>query len=519
MVLGISLANVFLSHVYICPGGATCHNFLEPTSDLIQNLRTAMQYWLQVGMLLFGVGLARLASYQAWLAMRRQGRTIDILDLNFTTLHGSAWNAAKLFLVKRQNRSVATFMLILIGITTSISLVVGKSFSAVLPDTGSTTRAQFTYTANVSLQLIDYFSGTLIQDWIRQELRFGGWSSKYPGWDDAFRGTLIMRDNRTVYAANARPMGLRIGSGVSCVDPGANISVVEIGPTAIPGVANYEYARAGRPNLTITVMPPDSLLVAMAGTDSLSKSTRGLIWVSNQAGVIPHAAQTPDGKMYIGVCTLSLNTFNISSAGQEAQGVDIQNIQPTNVCGSFCDSSDDYYHWVSNDLPDLLYTQLFFWLGFDSSENISAAQVLPVACESGIWSRYGTTGQGCHISNETWSGTVDALIQGLLQTLPRTLNATQDLMVREESISRKRWWFQGVIPLCALLLYVVCLMYTLWDHRPEEVTLTELNALELMTAAAQVGDIQVFEQTGGLTGSLLVGGNGVSGAAIKEGDA
>ena len=65
--------------------------------------------FLQIGMIVFGVGLVKLVAYQAWSGMRQRGNTIDGLSLNIGVINGSAYNAVKLLFLKPGNRFLGAF--------------------------------------------------------------------------------------------------------------------------------------------------------------------------------------------------------------------------------------------------------------------------------------------------------------------------------------------------------------------------------------------------------------------------
>ena len=97
MMIGIVGAWIFIKQwVYVCPAGAACPGSFNPDNSFLQDIQTVMQYWLHVGMLIFGIGLVRLVAYQAWSAMQQQRGTIDILGLNIGLIKGSTSDAANL---------------------------------------------------------------------------------------------------------------------------------------------------------------------------------------------------------------------------------------------------------------------------------------------------------------------------------------------------------------------------------------------------------------------------------------
>ena len=66
MMIGIVSAWIFIKkRVYLCPADATCPGSFNPDNSFLQDIRTVMQYWLHVGMLMVGVGLMKLVAYQA----------------------------------------------------------------------------------------------------------------------------------------------------------------------------------------------------------------------------------------------------------------------------------------------------------------------------------------------------------------------------------------------------------------------------------------------------------------------
>ena len=155
MMIGIVGAWIFIKKwVYSCPPGARCPGSFDPDNNFLQDIRTVMQYWLHVGMLIVGVGLVKLVGYQSWSVMRQRGNTIDILALNIGAMKGSASDAANLLVLQRQNRSLlGVFVLTHAAIIAAISLVVGKSITTVI-DTGSV-ELLFDYPMNISILNVD----------------------------------------------------------------------------------------------------------------------------------------------------------------------------------------------------------------------------------------------------------------------------------------------------------------------------------------------------------------------------
>ena len=63
MMIGIIGAwIVLMKWAYSCPPGAKCPSSFNPDNSFLQDIRTVMQYWLHVGMLIVGVGLVKLVA-------------------------------------------------------------------------------------------------------------------------------------------------------------------------------------------------------------------------------------------------------------------------------------------------------------------------------------------------------------------------------------------------------------------------------------------------------------------------
>ena len=252
MMIGIISAWIFIKNrVYVCPPSATCPGSFNPDNSFLQDIRTVMQYWLHVGMLIFGVGLVKLVAYQAWSAMQQRGNTIDLLDLNIGVVKGSASDAANLLLLRRQNRSLGMFVLTHVAIISAISFVVGKSITTV------------TDTGRVEL-LFDYPMNINVTD-DSMNLIYGptwAWLTKSVTdltFNEAFSGTFIIQDSRTEYGVNTRPTGQQISGSVSCVDPSDRINVNMTGfdseSTVVSWEMNITYLSTDSESVTLEIPP------------------------------------------------------------------------------------------------------------------------------------------------------------------------------------------------------------------------------------------------------------------------
>ena len=268
MMIGIVGAWIFIKkRVYLCPAGATCPGAFNPDNSFLQDIRTVMQYWLHVGMLIVGVGLVKLVAYQAWSTMRQQGNTIDTLSLNIGAINGSASNAANLLFLRRRNRSPGLFVLIHVAIITAISLVVGKSITTVT-DTGSVDLL-FDYPMNISILNVDQNQdasqglGAIKYAATWAWLTNGAAANMTSPFNETFSGTFIIQDSRAEYGVNAQPSGQQIGGSVSCIDP-----------SAIIFVNMTEYINTGLVN--ITYLPPD-IRHNVSGTVTLELDPTNLV--------------------------------------------------------------------------------------------------------------------------------------------------------------------------------------------------------------------------------------------------
>ena len=290
-----------------------------------------MQYWLHVGMVIFGVGLVKPVAYQSWSTMRQRGNTIDILDLNIRALKGSASDAANLLLLRRRNRSLGVFVLIHAAIIAAISLVVGKTITTVT-DTGSV-ELLFDYPMNISIlnahPISQFYSfnppdlGGTMYDATRNWFTNGATNSTF---NETFSGTFIIQDSRAEYG---QPSGQQIGGSVSCFEP-LTISMIE--PSAL--FINITFFSSDiRRDQTIPV-ELDPLAFATGNLigqhfPTLGSMNTSFIWFSITNGIIPNAMEVNgcfDGTLYIGLCEHTITFSNLSQ--NDASGDGMQYINP-----------------------------------------------------------------------------------------------------------------------------------------------------------------------------------------------
>ena len=520
MMIGIIGAWIFIKkRVYVCPPGATCPGSINPDNSFLQDIRTVMQYWLHIGMLLFGVGLVRLVAYQAWSAMQQRGSTIDILGLNIGVVKGSASDAANLLLLRRRNRSLGVFVLTHVAIISAISFVVGKSITTVT-DTGRV-ELLFDYPMNISIPNEDGNLGTT-------NLIYGptwAWLTKSATnltSNETFSGTFIIQDSRTEYGVNTQPSGQQISGSVSCasVDPSESDSII-VNMTRFDdtGSINITYLSTHSESVTLDIVPFDLTLgignLAGQYLPTLSNSTQyfTIAWFAITDGIIPNATEIPqsifnlarvgfDANLFIGLCEHTVTFPNLpqNDASDWESGDRMQYINasqpavylppsenaswiyefgssltpenPVEICGDEC-----MWEAVTNTL--------LTWWGMQNN--------LPIQVITGTHNMYcssygsvlspvgGNTSQTCpSLDGEIWNRTLALVLDAMVQTYPRVGNASQTLLARAESIGAQ-WWLQGIIPLLAFILYVACLGYTVTVYWTGE-TMKELDLLEVINA-------------------------------------
>ena len=538
MMIGIISAWIFIKkRVYICPTGAACPGSFNPDNSFLQDIRTVMQYWLHIGMLIFGVGLVKLVAHQSWSAMRQRGNTIDMLALNMGAMRGSASDAASLLLLQRGNRSLGVFVLTHIAIITAISLVVGKSITTVT-DTGSV-ELMFDYPMNISILNVDQ----------NQDANQGpglGTVKYGPTWawlsnsaanlsDETFSGTFIIQDSRAEYAVNAQPSGQQIGGSVSCVDPTPNIFVntTDFGGILGTGLVN------------ITYLPPDTIDVPGSVTLQLDPTNLAIgkligqyiptvtefdqnatfIWFTIANGIIPNAMEVPQSafngsfwdmnSLFIGLCehTIAFSTLPQNDALSDG----IQYINPSQPT-VYLPPGDDFWEFQSQWSPEIeltpehpvafchdgcmwsaVWNTLLTWWGLE--DNLpQVALGMDIYCYGGVLSPAGgDMNQTCpSLDGEIWNKTLALVLDAMIQTYPRVGNTSQRLLAQTESIGTWQWWLQGIIPLSAFILYVACLTYTVTVDWVGE-SMKELDLLEVVNAT------HVEEER--LTKSVMVGGD------------
>lgn len=487
MLLGIIIVHAtLLPRIYVCPSGASCRHSWDPSSDVLQYLQALMVYWLQLGSIISGFGLFKLVSYQSWLVLKKEGSQIGVLQNNMRALEGNILSAAKL-LIRRHNRSLALFAIAPVAIATAIPLLVSRSI--ITDSNAGQVRLEFSYPTNVTLPRYSETENvkghrvalTLLDAWLLGE----DWSRRLP---EVFQGTLTIRDSRVASAVGALPSGLRVVGSVYC---GAESLSISNSTSNIDGriYRNVTYRLPSYfpfPNGTILTDSSTRLGVFPLGAPQLTEDAEikfSYLWASNVTGWVPNAKTTSDGLVHVSVCNHTISMSNFSDVGYSPI---VQLINPSLAVPAKGDSVlTDPSECVANPAlcpPRSLYELLvIWWHGRFTDYTFSDPEFSPLSCTKGKLSPFPDNDEPCGLDNKTWTSTVVALSDAMVETGRKSGNSTQSLMVRTTSLNRRKWWFQSLLPFSTLVLYVVCLAFTAYRGRGYE-TVQELTQLEIATA-------------------------------------
>ena len=520
MMIGIISAWIFIKkRVYVCPPSAECPGSINPDNSFLQDIRTVMQYWLHVGMLIFGVGLVKLVAYQAWSAMRQRGNTIDILSLNIGVVNGSAYAAANLLLHRRRNRSLGVFVLTHVAIISAISFVVGKSITTVT-DAGSVDLL-FDYPMNISFLNKDQAVGIIEfgPTWVWLYKDTADLNAIY---DETYSGTFVIQDSRAEYGINARPSGQRISGSVFCVDPSANsFATITVNTTAFDKFdtlpLNITYTDPYYSEIKQVELYSGNLAIGKLTGQYLANLPNNFIWFTITEGIIPNAIEvdivSANGTAYhvfIGLCEHSITFSNLpqnDASGNEMQYINpsqpIVYLSPGEVITSILSSQSNTSIWLTPANPVAICDDACLSTVVWSTLLALWGSAVVLFCYGGVLTPVGVqvdTNQTCSsLDGEIWNRTLALVLDGMLHTYSRLGNASQTLSTHAESIGTWHWWLQGIIPLSAFILYVACLAYTVTVYWAGE-TMKELDLLEVVNATRAEDELEI------LTKSVMVGG-------------
>ena len=466
MLVGTAIIQLaLLPHIYICPAGATCSHSIDPNTGVLQRLQTLMTYWLHIGIIISGYGLFRLMAYQSWFSMKHRGTTIHTLQNNLGALQGSAFSAV--LLLRKCDRSLAAFTLVQIAITAAISLIVGYSISPVT--TPHRAWAEFNYPTNFTITSLgpDYV-------WQRTRNQLESWifePDNTPRQLDAFKGTLVVRDNRTTYGIDVQPTGNHILGDIACA--GDSIQSVVF----VSSVTTSEFGNPGT-NYNITLRIPagneteSTVMFLFSSVSPLSLLPLAsddlftlFLWATNISIMLLNATAWSDGQLYLTVCN---HSFSFPES-QQSDAPGTQYLESTSLLPLLL-PGDPVYNMIAQANSYVPY----WWTSGITTQATS------MRCLDGFLTPFAgiSTMEHCQVNATTWNSTVVALFDAMVETVNKTGTGTQRLLIETNSISGRRWWLQGVIPLATLVLYGACLGYTLYLNR-EHATLKELNLFEI----------------------------------------
>ena len=224
---------------------------------------------------------------------------------------------------------------------------------------------------------------------------------------------------------------------------------------------------------------------------------------------------TWDKNLLIGLCEHTITFSNLPQ--NDASGDGIQYINPSQPA-VYLPPGEVIWEFQSQWSPEITLTKknpvgicddgcmwaavwntLLTWWGLQ--DNLPQAVLgMDIYCYSGVLSPAGeNTNQTClSLDGGIWNSTLALVLDRMIQTYPRMGNASQKLFAQAESIGTWQWWLQGIIPLSAFILYVVCLAYTVNVYWVGE-TMKELDLLEVVNATR--GEEER------LTKSVVIGGD------------
>lgn len=413
-----------------------------------------MPYWLKGGLMISSVGILRLSSHQAWFILTHQGNTVKNIDLNLGAIKGSLDDASHL-LLKKNNRLLSIFVLALLGISAAIQVVTGLSIVREKETEGRLVKFQYNGTST----LPDSSAKQLNNDGqLKANQKVVSWAlDGDKDHEGALKGTLVVPDDRSFRASNAPPAGPKISGRFEC-----------------EGWNNYTFQTVPRDSYFIFIN--DTQFIA---TDDMSLSVSiwrvntavaHYLWVSNTTGLIPNATATNDGKIHVALCTHWLEM-----EPEEPRKDGVEYLAPSVPLTSGCDGSPGSDLCVADSVNNAILN----WWGELGTE------LWNMSCRGKVLGPIPSTADAekfCPITQELWKETATAMLDGIMQTAPRSVPAVQDLHAVVEGLSKRWWWLNAVIPAATTVLYLVGLIYTCAQSQGD-IALKELNLEEVVRAA------------------------------------
>lgn len=452
MLFGIAISQAFvLPKIHTCPASATCPASYDPNAgNSLQLLQAFMSYWLKAGVTISSVGLLKLHAYQAWFILVHQGNTVKNLDLILGAIKGNVSDAGYLML-KKNNRLLSVLVFGLLGVGAAISLVTGLS----IEKEGMTQLVTFRF--NGTSELPNSSLRELNNDGqLKATQKVISWAlDGDKSHDGALRGTLVVPDSRRLEASNAVPGGPRITGSFEC-EGWRNYTTEASNSSWHIWLGSSRYIATADMSLSVAMWRVDTAM------------TRYL-WVSNTTGLIPNATRTTDGGMNIALCT---HWLGMEPEEPRTDGVDY--LSPSQPLTSGCASGEK-----NICVADAVNNAILNWWG-----GLGTA-FWRITCRGGVLGPIPPSTDSekyCPMTQELWRETAVSMLDGIMQTAPRSVPAVQDLEAVVEGLDERRWWLNAVVPGATILLYIVGLVYTCVISQGDGV-LRELNLEEVVRVA------------------------------------
>jgi len=479
MIFGIGLAQgILLPHIHSCPANSVCSAMFDPNrSNILNTLQTVMTYWIKVGVIISAYGLMKLSSYQAWFALMKHGNTIDNLNLHLGAIKGGLIDTTRL-LLRRGNFITSLLILAALGIDTSINFFVGQSITR----SPGTQKLRFEYPDVYQFPAVD--TGSLNSDGHLFAIsKVIGWAiSNDTNHDGALHGSLVLPDGRTNSSVNPLPGGAFIDGAFHCTPVvRANITTADVDEST----KRFTIMLEGKKYIAVSNM---GLAVTETGSNGLGKNR--YLWFSNTAGVLPNATKITS-TYYTTLCQHQITMNFLPSNTSIPKGMQEIEAGVANVEG--CTSMD-----MEACIADSVSKTILSWWG-------SLGQSFwGVSCRGGVLGPMDAQephDKPCNLTATLWKETAASVLDGIVQTAPKSGIADQELLARVENLDIGRWWLQALVPSFTIILYALTLAYTCYLSQGSAL-IKELS-LEEVVDAAQTDHVRVMVQEGSLGKRLL----------------
>lgn len=455
MLLGIGLTQLAIfPRIYTCPPSATCSGSYDPNhGNAPQLLQSFMSYWLKGGVMLASVGILRLSAYQAWFVLMHEGNTVKDLDSNLGAIRGSVTDAFFL-LFRKNNRLLSFFVFAMLGIDTSISLIIGLS----IQKQNGTKDLEFTYNATSSFpdSSLKHMNNVGQLMATQKAISWALDGDKSHG--VALRGSLVVPDDRSSEASHALPAGPKISGRFTC-----------------QGFNNYTFDPKSSPprwyiNIGELQYIANAAMTLHTSVYLVDTAVARYVWVSNTTDLIPNATTTDDGGMNIALCT---HWVEMELEELKKDGYDYLNANTAFTSGCADNANSD------SCIADSVNNAILNWWGGEGTA------FWHISCRGGVLGPIppsNNTERYCPLTQELWKETTIAMLDGIMQTAPTSIPSSQTLRAVVEDLNRSRWWLNAVIPAGTFVLYVVGLTYTCLRSQGD-LAFKELNLDEVIKAA------------------------------------